>query len=190
MTDYRDRVTVIRSRRRTLGLEIHRDGQIIVRAPSRLSERHIRQFVESRADWIKAHLQKVAASVSEAQAAGRFTPEEKAAMIERARQVFPERVAVFAPRIGVTPGRISVRTQKTRWGSCNRAGDLSLNALLTQTPGEVLDAIVVHELCHIKHMNHSAEFYREVRRVMPDYDRRIAWLRQHGAALLRRMETE
>ena len=187
MTGYLTRATVIRSRRRTLALEVRPDGQIVVRAPLRLSERRIRQFVDSRADWIKAHLAKAAATAAEAQAAGRFSQEQKAAMIETARRILPERVAFFAPQVGVTAGSISVRTQKTRWGSCSKAGNLSFNALLTQAPPEVLDAIVVHELCHVKHMNHSADFYREVRRVLPDYDRRMRWLKEHGAALLRRM---
>jgi len=190
MTDYFEQAEIVRSRRRTLALEIRPDGRLIVRAPTGLPERRIRQFVSERTDWITAHLQKVAASVAEAQAAGRFTPEEKAAMKRQAKAVIPERVRVFAPQVGVAAGRISIRTQRTRWGSCSRAGNLSFNALLTQTPPEVLDAIVVHELCHIRHMNHSAEFYREVRRVMPDYDRRMRWLRQHGAALMRRMEED
>lgn len=190
MTPYFEQAKVIRSRRRTLALEIRRDGQLVVRAPNRLSERRIRQFVESRADWIEAHLQKSAAAAEAAEAAGRFTPAEKAAMIEWARRLIPERVRVFAPQVGVTVGAVSIRTQKTRWGSCSRAGNLSFNALLTQAPPDVLDAIVVHELCHRKHMDHSAAFYREVRRVLPDYDRRIRWLRENGAVLLRRMESD
>ena len=187
MTDYYERATVIRSRRRTLGLEIRPEGQLVVRAPLHLSERRIRQFVESRADWIESHLAKAAATAARAEADGRFSPEQKAAMIETARRVIPQRVALFAPQVGVTVAAISVRTQKTRWGSCSKTGRLSFNALLTQTPPEVLDAIVVHELCHRKHMNHSADFYREVRRVLPDYDRRMRWLKENGAVLLRRM---
>ncbi|MBR3289468.1 MAG: M48 family metallopeptidase [Clostridia bacterium] len=187
---YFERATVIRSRRRTLAMEIRPDGQLLVRAPQRLSERRIRQFVEARADWIEAHLAKTAAVSARAEAAGRFTPAEKAAMIALARRLIPERVRVYAPMVGVTVGRISIRTQKTRWGSCSRSGNLSFSALLTQVPPEVLDAIVVHELCHRKHMNHSAAFYDEVRRVLPDYDRRARWLRENGAVLLRRMESD
>ena len=187
MTGYYEQAEVIRSRRRTLALEVRPDGRILVRAPLRLPERKIRQFVESRGTWIESHLQKAAATAAEAQAVGAFTPAQRAAMIETARRVLPRRVAFFAPRVGVTVANISIRTQKTRWGSCSKTGNLSFNALLTQAPPEVLDAIVVHELCHLKHMNHSSDFYREVRRVLPDYDRRMRWLKENGAVLLRRM---
>lgn len=188
--DYMERAKVIRSRRRTLALEIRPDGQLVVRAPQRLSDRRIRQFLESRTDWITAHLQKVTAASARAKAAGRFTPDDVEVMKRQAQRLLPQRVAFFAPQVGVTVGSITIRTQKTRWGSCSKTGNLSFNALLTQTPPEVLDAVVVHELCHRKHMNHSADFYREVRRILPDYDRRMRWLKENGAVLLRRMETE
>ena len=190
MTGYFERATVIRSRRRTLALEVRPDGQILVRAPLHLSERRVRQFVENRADWIEAHLAKAAATANAAQAAGRFSPDDLRDMKRLAGQIIRERVGFFAPQVGVHVNKIGIRTQKTRWGSCSKAGHLSFNALLTQAPPEVLDAIVVHELCHLKHMNHSADFYREVRRVMPDYDRRMRWLKEHGAVLLRRLPAE
>ena len=184
---YFERAEVIRSRRRTLAMEVRPDGRLVVRAPQHLSERRIRRFMEERTEWIERHLAKAVAVAVRAEAAGPFTPADVAEMKRLAGQIIPARVAFFAPQIGVTAGKIGIRTQKTRWGSCSRTGSLSFNALLTQAPPEVLDAIVVHELCHRKHMNHSAAFYREVRRVLPDYDRRMQWLRENGATLLRRM---
>ncbi|MBQ1233170.1 MAG: M48 family metallopeptidase, partial [Clostridia bacterium] len=79
------------------------------------------------------------------------------------------------------------RTQKTRWGSCSSKGNLNFNCLLLLAPPEVLDCIVVHELCHRKQMNHSSAFYAEVLRVMPDYHTRHAWLKKNGTALMGRV---
>ena len=92
----------------------------------------------------------------------------------------------YAARIGVDYGRITVRAQKTRWGSCSARGDLSFNCLLMLAPPEVIDSVVVHELCHRRHMDHSPEFYAEVHRIFPDYDKWHGWLREHGPVLLAR----
>ena len=87
----------------------------------------------------------------------------------------------------MTPGRVTIRNQKSKWGSCSSKGNLNFNCLLMLTPPEVLDSVVVHELCHLKEMNHSPRFYAEVRRVFPDYDKWDRWLKEHGAAIMRRM---
>ncbi|MBR2976667.1 MAG: M48 family metallopeptidase, partial [Oscillospiraceae bacterium] len=107
-------------------------------------------------------------------------------LTERAKLVFPERVRHFAPLVGTDYGRITIRCQKTRWGSCSSKGNLNFNCLLLLAPPEVLDSVVVHELCHRKQLNHSPRFYAEVLRVLPDYPRLHGWLKEHGAALLRR----
>ena len=117
------------------------------------------------------------------------TPRKQTAEIDElmreARRVIPERVAFFAPLAGVDYGKITIRCQKTRWGSCTSKGNLNFNCLLMLAPPEILDSVVVHELCHRKQMNHSKKFYEEVLRVMPDYRVRQKWLREHGAELLK-----
>ena len=102
--------------------------------------------------------------------------------------MIPERVRYYAERIGVRPKKITIRNQKSRWGSCSAGGNLNFNCLLMLAPTEVMDSVVVHELCHMKEMNHSERFYREVYRVYPEYDRCHRWLKEHGAELLARME--
>jgi len=87
----------------------------------------------------------------------------------------------------VTYGRITVRNQKTRWGSCSSKGNLNFNCLLMLTPPEVIDSVVVHELCHLREMNHSPKFYAEVLKVYPDYHKWNGWLKEHGAAIMKRM---
>ena len=108
-------------------------------------------------------------------------------LAEQALAYIPERVKHYAPLIGVTYGRITIRNQKTRWGSCSAKGNLNFNCLLMLTPAEVIDSVVVHELCHRKEMNHSDKFYRDVLRVFPGYWDQHKWLREHGDAIIRRM---
>ena len=108
-------------------------------------------------------------------------------MADRALEVIPRRAAYYAPLVGVQYGRITIRNQRTRWGSCSGKRNLNFNCLLMLAPPEVVDSVVVHELCHLKEMNHSPRFYAEVLRVFPDYRKWDKWLKENGAALLARM---
>lgn len=92
--------------------------------------------------------------------------------------------ALYAEKLGVTYGRITIRCQKSRWGSCSSRGDLSFNCTLMKCPPEALDSVVAHELCHRKEMNHSARFYAEVLRVFPDYPKWHRWLKETGSLYL------
>ena len=177
--------TVIRSRRKTLAVQI-KGGQAVVRAPLWATNLEIRFFLESHREWIEAHLAQSIAEERAKQQVPRLTAEEIKALKEKARQEIPPRVARYARLIGTGYGKISIRCQKTRWGSCNSRGDLSFNCLLMLTPDEVIDSIVVHELCHRKYMNHSPRFYAEVLRVCPDYRKHQKWLREHGGMILAR----
>jgi predicted metal-dependent hydrolase len=82
--------------------------------------------------------------------------------------------------MGVEYGRITIRMQKSRWGSCSGKGNLNFNCLLMRTPDEIIDYVVVHELCHLKEMNHSPRFWAEVEKIFPDYKERRKWLKDHG----------
>ena len=93
----------------------------------------------------------------------------------------------IAPLVGVSYGGITIRAQKTRWGSCSSKGNLNFNCLLLLAPAEVLDYVVVHELCHRREMNHSPKFWAEVERVLPDYDARRKWLKENGPGLISRL---
>ena len=176
---------VIRSRRKTLCAEI-REGRLIIRAPLYASAASIRSFVDQNRNWIETHLAKALRRRQELEACGRLTPEELRALADRALEVIPRRVAYYAPLVGVTYGRITIRNQRTKWGSCSAKGNLNFNCLLLLAPPEVLDSVVVHELCHRRVMNHSAAFYAEVLRVFPEYRRWNRWLRENGPLLLAR----
>ena len=99
----------------------------------------------------------------------------------------PQRTAYYAPLVKVSYGRITIRNQKSRWGSCSSKGNLNFNCLLMLMPPEVIDYVVVHELCHRLEMNHSERFWKEVERVLPDYKLRKKWLRENGDRIMRRM---
>jgi predicted metal-dependent hydrolase len=100
-----------------------------------------------------------------------------------ARTVFEERVAWWAAQFGLEYGRVSVREQRTRWGSCTHKGDLNFNWRLVLAPDWVLDSIIVHELCHIEELNHSDAFWALVDARFPRHEEASEWLRDHGAAL-------
>ena len=180
---------LIRSDRKTVSLQI-KNGELVVRAPRRLAKAAIEGFVRKHMDWIRKQLKKqTQVKAADPQASfGKLTEQEHEELKKRAKKVFAERVAHYAPIVGVTYGRITIRTQKTRWGSCSSKGNLNFNCLLLLAPPEVLDCIVVHELCHRKQMNHSKAFYAEVLRVMPDYYTRHAWLKKNGTALMNRVD--
>lgn len=174
--DYR----IIRTRRKTIGLEISPDLQITVRAPYHLSDVRIREFVESKQTWILKHL----AIMQDRQAhdpipAGVISDKELRHMTKEARIIIPERVKYFAKIIGVTYGQITIRHQKTRWGSCSSSGNLNFNCMLMATSPELIDYVVVHELCHRKQMNHSPLFWKEVEEILPDYRNLRSRLREY-----------
>ena len=179
---------VIRSRRKTLSMQVKGDGQVEIRAPLRTSDAEIRRFLETHRRWLEKHLQKAQALQQAKAGVRKLTAAETAELKKKAKRILPERVAYWAPLIGVRPGRIAVRCQKTRWGSCSARGNLNFNCLLMLAPEGVIDSIVVHELCHLKHMNHSKRFYAEIEKVLPDYRQHQQWLKDNGEFLLARVD--
>ena len=180
--------TIKRSNRRTLALELTPDG-LLVRAPRRATNAEIERFIAKHRRWIDTHMQRLAEQNAKAQQDGALSYEDIRALTDQARDYIPQRVAHYAPLIGIDPatiGRITIRNQKTRWGSCSAKGNLNFNCLLMLTPPEVIDSIVVHELCHLKEMNHSQRFYEEVLRVFPEYHKWHRWLKEHGGAIMQR----
>lgn len=179
-------VRVIRSRRRSIALEITPAGDVLVRAPQRMPEKDIRRFVQDKQDWILTHLDKVRRRQAQHTEPPLTEPDIRS-LAQQALEVLPPRVDYFAEKVGVTYGNITVRNQKTRWGSCSSRGNLNFNCLLMLTPPEVQDYVVVHELCHRLEMNHSPRFWAQVEWVLPDYRRHRQWLKDNGGALIARM---
>ncbi len=179
-------VPVIRSRRKTVSLSLKPDGTFLVRGPLRIPDKEVTAFLAQKEGWLRSHLAK-RRDAADADEAGRLTEEEIDALIREARTDIPARVKRFGPAVGVSWGRITIRKQRTRWGSCSAEGNLSFNGLLMLAPPEARDYVVIHELCHRLEMNHSARFWAHVERVCPDYKVQKKWFREHGPALMKRM---
>ena len=145
-------VTVIKSNRKTIAIQVDFNQNVTVRAPYSVSEK--------------------------------LTFEQIRELADKACVTIPARVEYFAKVIGVTYGKITVRNQKTRWGSCSSKGNLNFNCLLMLAPPEVLDYVVVHELCHRKQMNHSKAFWLEVEKVLPNYKEVRKWLKEEGSQMI------
>lgn len=180
------KVTVIRSNRKTVAIQVNSDLSVTVRAPRSASEKDIEEILKKKEAWISKHIEKIkeAKERFEAEPTEKLTREKVIALAEEALKVIPERVEYFAKVIGVTYGKITVRNQKTRWGSCSSKGNLNFNCLLMLAPPEVLDYVVVHELCHRKQMNHSKAFWLEVEKVLPNYKEVRKWLKEEGSQMI------
>ena len=176
--------TIIRSNRRSLSITIDPDANLIVRAPRRMSDKTIAAFVASKRDWIEKHMEKVRNRAAKREEVPEFTEEERKALTKKARKMILEKVAYYAPIVGVTYGRIAIRKQRTVWGSCSAKGNLNFNYLLAMMPDEVVDYVVVHELCHRKEMNHSPRFWAEVEKVIPNHKALRKWLKEEGSVYL------
>jgi len=174
---------VERCRRKTVGIRVTDEGEVIVRAPQRVSMAEIRRILEGKRDWIEKALAKARAR----EAAPKLTEAEIRELAEQAKKKIPPLVVAWADVVGVSYGRITIRCQKTRWGSCSSKGNLNFNCLLMLCPECVLDYVIVHELCHRKEMNHSARFKAEVERVLPGYREQMRWLKKEGQAIISRI---
>ena len=160
---------IIRSSRKTMAIEIKPDGRVYVRIPNRISDRQARNFVESKADWLKKNLEKIELRNEEKGEVEPFSETELKIIKKKAKREIPILVDYYAPIIGVTYNHISIRAQRTLWGSCTAEGNLNFNCLLVLLPERVMRYVVVHELCHRKEMNHSKRFWSEVSKILPDY---------------------
>ncbi|MBR2812368.1 MAG: M48 family metallopeptidase [Solobacterium sp.] len=181
-------VKVIRSRRKTLAVQITRNMEIVVKAPLQMSNERIITFLKEKEHWIDSHLAKMKENRASSPVVGdALSYDDIKDLADQALAYIPPRAKEYAAKIGVTFGRITIRNQTTRWGSCSSKGNLNFNCLLMLCPKEVIDSVIVHELCHRKYMNHSDAFYREVLRVFPNYWACDEWLKKNGPVILNRM---
>lgn len=171
-----------KSRRRTISVQISSDCKLIIKAPLFTSTQEVESFLSEKRDWIKKQLERTRAQSQLASSLGILSEKEIRKLKRDAKKIIPQRVEHYAKLSGITYNRIFIRLQKSRWGSCSAEGNLNFNALLALMPLEVLDSVVVHELCHRRHMNHSKAFYDEVLKIFPDYKKWDKWLKQNGAA--------
>ena len=160
---------MIRTKRKTLAIYIRPGGLVELRAPMHYPKRDIDRFVASKAKWIEEKRALVLAR-------GEDRPEPDAALEAelraRAREILPGRVAFYAKQMGVAPARITITGARTRWGSCSGKGNLNFSWRLMLAGEREIDYVVVHELAHLREMNHSPRFWAVVEAVLPDYRER------------------
>ena len=159
---------LIRSDRRTVAVEITRDGRVLVRAPRQLPQTAIDGFLLRHEACIARQVEKRRATPPPPEP----TAAEIAALKARARAVLPEKVDLWARRMGVTPTGVKITAARKRYGSCSGRNSLCFSCFLMNCPEEAVDLVVVHELCHIRVKNHGPDFYALLARYLPDYQER------------------
>ena len=166
--------TVLRSRRCTMALQVTREAQVVVRVPLYAAEADIRRFVQAHEDWLSRQLERQRERLA---AHPPRSPEEQETLRRQAKAQLPDMVRHWAQQMGVTPTGLKITSARTRFGSCSGKNGLCFSLYLMEYPPEAIEAVVVHELAHIRHKNHGSDFYALVRQYLPDYDRRIKLLK-------------
>ena len=176
-------VTVIRSNRKTICAET--DGyNITVRAPFGVSFDIIEKFLDRNMKKILACAKKQREKKEQTEKIKKLNDGEICQCFETAKDVIEKKAEYFSSLIGVRYGRIKLKKMRTRWGSCSSEGNMNFNFLLALTPEYVLSGVVAHEVCHLKHMNHSRSFYDELYKIYPEYERCRIWLKENGFKIL------
>lgn len=186
MTFMNYEVLIVKSDRKTISIEI-KPQKVIVRTPKHMKDQDIAAFINSKRSWIEKHISLLEQRQKSIQALEPYTEAQLKEIIEEAKKLISEKVSYYAKKMGVTYGKVTIRCQRTRWGSCSSKGNLNFNCLLAMFPNEVIDSVVVHELCHRKHMNHSTDFYKEMEKFFPQHKQCSKWLKENGSAYLNRL---
>ncbi len=167
---------IIRSKRRSISVEISPELEVIVRAPLRMKQKDIDDFIEAHRDWIEKHIE------IRSQRLANRPPEideyEIADLKCRAKEILPSKVAYFSALMGVEPASVKITSAKKRLGSCSSVNGICFSYRVMMYPEDIIDYVVIHELAHIKEHNHSKHFYDIVSKYCPDYkdrERRIKW---------------
>ena len=179
---------VIFADRKSISLRIEADGGVSVRAPRYATHKQINSFLEEKKDWIVKNRLAVRERMENAAPALSETQQNQVLLLEKrfrraAAAYFPTRCAQLQQLTGGYYTKITIRNQKTRWGSCSQTGTLSFNYRLMMAPPAVIDYVIVHELCHLTHMNHSKAFWNKVAAILPDYAKSRRWLKENGHTL-------
>lgn len=166
---------VIYSDRRTITLTFDKDGALLLRAPIGTKKKRMDLIVQEHAAWIEKHRER---AIMRAEAEAALTNERVSALKTEARACLLPLAKHYAALLGVSYGRITITSAKTRFGSCSSTGNIAFSYRLMLYPAEAQEYVVVHELCHRFYMNHSKAFYKKIESVLPDYKKRRALLKR------------
>ncbi|MEG2193025.1 MAG: SprT family zinc-dependent metalloprotease [Oscillospiraceae bacterium] len=162
--------SIIRSKRKTAAIYVDRDLCVKVRAPLKMREKDIHDFVNKNTLWIEKQLQKHRENKSKAII---LSPQQIDLLKDRAKETLSQKTREFSSIMNVKPTRVKITSAKCRWGSCSYDNAICYSYRVMLLDEECQDYIVVHELSHIKHKNHSAMFYKEIENVLPDYRKTV-----------------
>ena len=161
---------IIRSKRKTLWLEVALDGSLTVRAPLLYSDREIAQFIEQHKTWVEKTQKKQAKRFE-----NRLPPLTDSEIVKLkvlAKEILPKRIEYYSKLTGLVATDVKITSAKKRFGSCNGKNSICFSYVLMRYPDEAIDYVVLHELAHTKHHDHSRCFWALVERYMPDYKSR------------------
>lgn len=169
---------LIRSQRKTISLEISKEKQIIVRSPLQMEKNDIELFVNKHINWIEKHLTKIKNNKNQAYSKEKLTTQKENEYKNAAKKILPEKTTHFAELMDVKPTSIKITSAQKRFGSCSSKNGICYSWRLLAYPEKAIDYVVVHELAHIKHKNHSKEFYLFIEKFLPDYKERVKLLKE------------
>jgi len=178
---------LIRSNRKTISITVDREGNVIVKAPTYADRVRIERFINDKRDWILKNVKKQKEKASSLECVGKLSPKELRNYGEITLSRIQPYLLQYSAFYGVTYNRVTIRSQKTRWGSCSSKKNLNFNCMLAAVPDRVVKYVVVHELCHLLEMNHSKKFWALVERAIPDYKTDVKWLKNNGGQLISRI---
>lgn len=173
-----------RGRRSVMRLRIQADGTVIASAPQRISDAELSRFVDAHHAWIEKKRAVLIQKKSRIQQLGTGSNAEYRSLKEKAHAVAVEHIARINHTYNFSPKKITIRNQKTRWGSCSSRGGITFNYRIALLPYELAEYLVAHELCHLGEMNHSHRFWKLVEQTIPDWKKRRTQLHKYGLSEL------
>jgi predicted metal-dependent hydrolase len=188
--EYPPPVFVRHPRARRYVVSVRVDGVVRVTLPRWGSLREARAFANEQQPWIERQRRRLEEARAAAAVPDAVSEAQEREARARARRELPPRLLGLAAELGLSVARVSVRNQKWRWGSCSRSGHICLNWRLVDMPDWVRDYVMVHELMHLRRMDHSRRFWTLVAAACPDYERARAWLRAHASSARGRLSHE
>lgn len=157
---------LIRSKRNTISIQVDKNCNVTVRAPRFVSQKRIDEFLEEKKLWLQDAITK---QQEKAKNIVEYSAEDTEKMRKLAKEIIPQKVERFSKIMGVTPSSVKINSAKKRYGSCSAENNLNFSLYLMDKDEKFIDYVVIHELAHIKHHNHSKEFYSFIERFMPNY---------------------
>lgn len=171
---------IIRSKRKTLALEIDSNACLIIRAPKLMPVFVIKKFIQQKQNWIIKKQKLIKQRNKQIELTKKSTPKISK---NKVYKIISQRVKYYSSISNLKYNKINITNAKKRWGSCNAKNNLNFPLRLASASEKIIDYVVVHELCHIKEKNHSKKFWNKVQRLMPDYKKHRKWLKDKGYLL-------